>query len=71
MTDPIEPMESDPIDSILCTGKNQEHVELLQLPQSNIHVADYLTLLPPRETLQAKLHQSIELARLKLRGSAE
>jgi len=43
----------------------------MQLPQSNIHVADYLTLLPPRETLQAKLHQSIELARLKLRGSAE
>ena len=48
------------------------HVELLQLPQSNIRVADYLTLLPPRETLQAKLHQSIELAKLKMQrgGSA-
>ena len=34
-------------------------------------MADYLTLLPPRETLQAKLHQSIELARLKLRSGAE
>jgi hypothetical protein len=31
-----------------------------------IRVADYLTLLPPRETLQAKLHQSIELARAKM-----
>lgn len=51
---------------ILCTGKNAEHVELMQLPQSNIRVADYLTLLPPRETLQAKLHLSIELARQKL-----
>ena len=58
--------ESTPIGLILCTGKNTEHVELLQLPQSNIRVADYLTLLPPRETLQAKLHQSIELARQKL-----
>ena len=40
--------------------------ELLQLPQSNIRVADYLTLLPPRATLQAKLHQSIAIARQKL-----
>jgi predicted nuclease of restriction endonuclease-like (RecB) superfamily len=58
--------EATPIGLILCTGKNTEHVELLQLPQSNIRVADYLTLLPPRETLQAKLHLAIELARLKL-----
>lgn len=58
--------ESTPIGLILCTGKNQEHVELLQLDQSNIRVADYLTLLPSREVLQAKLHQSIELARAKL-----
>lgn len=58
--------EATPIGLILCTGKNQEHVELLQLPQSNIRVADYLTLLPPRETLQAKLHHAIELARQKL-----
>lgn len=58
--------ESTPIGLILCTGKNKEHVELLQLEQSNIRVADYLTLLPSREVLQAKLHQSIELARTKL-----
>ena len=58
--------ETTPIGLILCTGKNQEHVELLQLQNSNIRVADYLTLLPPRETLQAKLHQSIALARQKL-----
>lgn len=58
--------EATPIGLILCAGKSEEHVELLQLPQSNIRVADYLTLLPPRETLQAKLHQSIELARIKL-----
>ena len=63
--------EATPIGLILCTGKSEEHVELLQLPQSNIRVADYLTLLPPRETLQAKLHQSIELARQKLQRDAE
>jgi predicted nuclease of restriction endonuclease-like (RecB) superfamily len=55
--------ENTPIGLILCAGKNEEHVELLQLHASNIRVADYLIALPPREVLQAKLHQSIELAR--------
>jgi len=35
--------ENTPIGLILCTGKNEEHVELLQLDKSNIRVADYLT----------------------------
>lgn len=64
--------EAAPIGLILCAGKNTEHIELLELEQSNIRVADYLTLLPAREVLQAKLHQSIELARTKLNlNSAE
>ncbi len=58
--------EATPIGLILCTGKNHEHIELLQLERSNIRVADYLTQLPAREVLQAKLHQSIELAKAKL-----
>jgi predicted nuclease of restriction endonuclease-like (RecB) superfamily len=58
--------ENTPIGLILCTGKNHEHVELLQLDKSNIRVADYLTLLPPKEVLEAKLHRSIELARQRL-----
>jgi predicted nuclease of restriction endonuclease-like (RecB) superfamily len=58
--------ENTPIGLILCAGKNQEHVELLQLHKSNIRVADYLTALPPREMLQAKLHQSVKLARQRL-----
>lgn len=58
--------ENTPIGLILCTGKNEEHVELLQLDRSNIRVAEYLTALPPRETLRAKLHQSIEIARQRL-----
>ena len=62
----MRPGENPPLGLILCTGKNQEHVELLQLDRSNIRVAEYLTLLPPRELLAARLHQSIELARLRL-----
>lgn len=58
--------ENTPIGLILCTGKNQEHVELLQLDKSNIRVADYLTLLPPKAVLVAKLHRSIEMARQRL-----
>lgn len=58
--------ENTPIGLILCTGKNHEHVELLQLDKSNIRVADYLTLLPPKEVLQAKLHRSMEIARQRL-----
>lgn len=60
------PGENTPIGLILCTGKNEEHVELLQLDQSNIRVADYLTLLPAKAVLQDKLHRSIELARQRL-----
>ena len=62
--------ENPPLGIILCTGKKQEQIELLELGQSGIHVAQYLTVLPPREALQAKLQQSIESARQRLSGSA-
>ncbi|MDP3189277.1 YhcG family protein [Limnobacter sp.] len=58
--------ENPPLGIILCTGKKQEQIELLELDKSGIHVAEYLTILPPRETLQAKLHESIERARARL-----
>ena len=58
--------ENTPIGLILCTGKNHEHVELLQLDKSKIRVADYLTLLPQKSVLEAKLHRSIEIARQRL-----
>jgi hypothetical protein len=62
-----EPGELPPLGIILCAGKKQEQIELLELDKSGIHVAEYLTVLPPRETLQAKLHQSIESARARLK----
>lgn len=58
--------ENKPIGLILCTGKNQEHVELMQLEQSNIKVAEYLTLLPPKKVLEEKLHKAIEIARSRM-----
>ncbi|TWW10070.1 DUF1016 domain-containing protein [Planctomyces bekefii] len=58
--------ENSPIGLILCAGKNAEHIELLRLDKSNIRLAEYLTQLPPKEILQAKLHQSLEIARHRL-----
>ncbi|WP_179402051.1 PDDEXK nuclease domain-containing protein [Burkholderia guangdongensis] len=66
-----EPDEQPPIGIILCAGKKQEQIELLELGKSGIHVAEYLTVLPPREALEAKLHQSIELARSRLRDDRD
>jgi len=58
--------ENQPIGLILCSGKNQEHVELLQLDKSNIKVSEYLTKLPSMEILQQKFHQSIENAKNRI-----
>jgi len=55
--------EKTPIGLILCADKSQEHVELLQLEDSNIRVSRYLTELPSQELLEQKLHQAISLAR--------
>ena len=43
-----EPEEASPLGIILCTGKKREQIELLELDKSGIHVAEYLTALPPR-----------------------
>lgn len=63
--------ENTPIGLILCTGKNEEHVELLQLGKSNIRVAEYLTELPDKKLLEAKLHQSVERAKNRLTQQME
>jgi predicted nuclease of restriction endonuclease-like (RecB) superfamily len=58
--------ELPPLGIILCAGKKQEQIELLELDKSGIHVAEYLTGLPPKELLQAKLQASIAAARRRL-----
>lgn len=59
--------ENKPIGLILCTGKNEEHVELMHLHESNIRVAEYLTKLPDKKLLEHKLQQAVEIAREKIR----
>lgn len=54
-----QPGENPPLGIILCAGKKQEQIELLELDQSGIHVAEYLTELPSQELLQKKLHAAI------------
>ena len=58
--------ENLPVGLILCTGKNEEHIELLRLEESNIRVAEYITLLPDKKLLQQKLHKAVEIAKHKL-----
>jgi len=43
--------EQPPLGIILCAGKKQEQIELLELDKSGVHVAGYLTILPPKEVL--------------------
>ena len=62
-----EPGEAPPLGIILCSGnKKREQIELLELDASGIHVAEYLTALPPKAVLQAKLHEAIALSRARL-----
>lgn len=63
--------EDPAIGLILCAGKSDEHVELLELEESGIRVAQYLTVLPPREFLEQKLHDAIRLARKRLADEQE
>ena len=57
--------EGNPLGLILCAGKSDEQIELLELGKSGIRVAEYLTELPPRKVLEEKLHKAIQLARLR------
>lgn len=56
---------------ILCAGKKQEQIELLELDKNGIHVAKYLTVLPPKELLQAKRRRAIVSIRRRLQSSVD
>ena len=58
-----KPWEGKPLGIILCAGKDEEDIEYLELDKSGIHVAQYLTELPPKELLESKLREAINLAR--------
>ena len=65
-----QPGEEPPIGLILCAGKSDEKVELLELERTGIRVAQYLTELPPREVLQRRLHEAIVAARARLESES-
>lgn len=58
--------ENKPIGLVLCTGKNEEHVELMHLHESNIRVAEYLMKLPDKKLLEQKLQKAVEIAKEKI-----
>ncbi|HEY8890766.1 MAG TPA: PDDEXK nuclease domain-containing protein [Clostridium sp.] len=57
--------ENPPVAIILCASKSDEEIELLEVDKSGIHVAQYLTQLPPKELFQEKLYKAIERAKEK------
>lgn len=63
--------EEVPLGIILCAGKSSEQIELLELGRSGIHVAEYLTVLPPKDVLKRKLHEAIKRSRLVLENRSE
>jgi len=58
-----KPGEEPPIGIILCTGKDRGRIELLELHKTGIHVAEYLTVLPPKDVLQRKLQEAAAVSR--------
>lgn len=55
--------ENPPLGIILCTSKKQEQVKLLDLNHSDIHIAEYMTVLPSKEILEQRLHLAVSRAK--------
>jgi predicted nuclease of restriction endonuclease-like (RecB) superfamily len=51
--------ENTPLGLILCTEGSKQQIELLQLEQSGIKVAEYLTELPDKQLLKQKIHAEL------------
>ena len=63
--------EAEPLGIILCAGKRAQHVELLELEKSGIHVASYWTKVLPKKLLEQKLHDAVRLARARLEAGKD
>ncbi len=62
--------EESPIGLILCAGRNEETIELLDLGKSGIKVSSYWTKILPKAALERKLHQAVRRARAMLPEAA-
>jgi len=58
----MEPGEESPLGLLLCTEGSEEQIELLQLSEAGIKVAQYMVELPSRELLLSQIHKSLEIA---------
>ncbi|MCX6994070.1 MAG: PDDEXK nuclease domain-containing protein [Kiritimatiellaeota bacterium] len=58
--------EDSPLGLILCAGKKEETVRLLDMEKSGIRVAAYWTEILPKAQLERKLHEAVLLARERL-----
>ena len=65
-----QPDEDPPLAIILCAGKKAETVEILDLGRNGIHVAEYLTELPPPDVLRQRLHEAVRVARARLEAAS-
>lgn len=63
--------EEPPVALILCAEKSDEVIELLELDKGDIRVAQYLTSMPSKEVLEAKLHLAIQRAKIQLEQRRE
>lgn len=62
--------EETPLGLILCAEGGHEQIELLQLENTGIKVAEYLTELPDKKILQQKLHKEILLRKQNIAANA-
>lgn len=58
--------ENSPIALILCAGKSNEQIELLDMHKDGIMVAEYWTELPPKKELEDKLHALLIEAKARI-----
>lgn len=67
------PSEEAPVGLILCAQAGAEQLELLQIGQTDIHVAEYITRQLPPELLQRKIREAQQrgLAQIAARESSE
>jgi YhcG PDDEXK nuclease domain len=62
-----EEAEGQPLGIILCAGASTRQIELLELDAVGIHVAEYLTVLPPQDVLERKLQNAISASSSPIR----
>ena len=55
--------EAKPMGIILCAGKDHDDIEYLEMDKTGIHVAQYLTEMPPKEFLESHLRKAMAIAK--------